>query len=226
MDQPLYQFIEWIAARAGLLWLVQNHQTQLLAGLLILAVLCWLFGFYCYRAIVAGLTLLGTIAASYAWILPVWGAQACVTASAVLGIALAFMAFRWCKLGSVALCALIAGSLVLHWVDGYAWPTILAASAAAIAAGIGTFFFPLLGISGLTALWGAQVLAEAGWRYFCALPEAEMAAGVVATTALLAAAGFALQLVLFRKQKLFSQTMPKGLAYRLQKRRERKGAAA
>ena len=225
MDQPLYRFIEWIAARAHLLWLVQCAQTQLLFGLLMFAVLCCLFGFYCYRAVFAGLTLLSVIAASYVWILPVWGAQACVTASAVLGVALAFLAFRWYRLGAVMLCALIGGSLVLY-LAGLSAPSILAALAVAAAAGTAAFFFPLLGISGLTALWGAQVLAQEGWRHFQALGGAGAMIGVPVTTALLTAAGLALQLTLFRNQRLFSRALPKWLTARLQGRQEKKGVTA
>ena len=224
MEQPLYLFLMWTARESGLLWMVQEHQDQILTGVALLALVCCLFGFYCYRAVVSGLAFLGVTLGSFLCIDPMWGTQAAVTSSAVLGVIIGFLAFRWYRLGGVVLCALIAGSWVWQATGGSGMALVLAALAALLA-GLITFFFPLWGICGFTAVWGAVAFAQEGWRVWSLLPSPEQPLCILLAI-VLAVVGLALQMLLFRRQKLFARIMPQKLEYRLQKRREKRGVAA
>lgn len=228
MDQPLYRFLEWTAGESGLMWLVQGYQKEILFFVAVLALACCLFGFYCYRGVVSGLVFLGVTLASNLWIRPQWGAQAAVTACAVLGVVVGFLAFRWYRLGGVLLCALIAGSWVWQLTGASGQPALgtwALIALAAIAAGAAAFWFPLWSICGFTAVWGAAVFAGEGWRVWSALPGPEEQVWSAVLAAALAAVGLVLQLRLFHRQTLFPRIMPKSMEYRLQRKREKKEVA-
>ena len=228
MEQPIYFFLSWVAEGSQLSGLMQSHTHAVIAALLVLALLCCLFGFYCYRGVVSGLVLCALILISRILLRPAWGALEAVTFCSVVGVAAAFLAFRWYRLGAVALCAVIAGSWMwqLLWHDPLEFPWwILAILLAAAAAGVLTFFFPLWGVCAFPALWGGLTLAQEGWRLLPQFPRLDTPSALLLGLAL-GGAGFALQLLLFRRQKLFPRIMPKQLEYRLQKRRQREGAAA
>ena len=227
MQQPLYLLLAWAAENTGLAWLVEQYQPLIVQGLAVLALFSCLLGFYCYRAVASGLTFLGVTLAGFLWVLPLWGKQSAVTFSTVLGVAGAFMMFRCSRLGGVLLCALIGGSWAWQLTGQSQEPAILTLviiGAAALAAGLLTFLFPLWSICGFTAVWGAVVFAQEGWHLWSGLPQGGEEALLL--MAGLSLAGMALQSVLFRRQKLFTKIMPRRLEHRLEQRKRKRREAA
>lgn len=221
MEQPLYQLIEWTARENDLLALVSANQDVILKALMILAGISCFLGFYIYRAVVSGVVFMG-IALVGGCVGPAWGAQAGATFGAVLGVSVGFLAFRWYKLGAVGLCAAIAVDRVLMILGENAW-TLPVALALALVAGGFAFFFPMWGICGCTAIWGGTTLA-AHFTQLCPFLAHLGAAGLVLLGAILSLVGLLLQLLLFRRQKLFAHIMPRRMEYALNKRR--KGVSA
>ena len=211
MAQLLYRFLLYVAGQYGLTGLMQPNEHLILTIFAALALACCLFGFYVYRGAVSGLAFVCTALAGSLWIWPVWGQQAAVTFSAVLGVVFAFLSFRWYRPGSMALCAAIAGSgayLAATQCGASTAAALILTALACAGAGVLTFFFPFRSVCAFTALWGAAAFCEEGWRLWSVLPGPGSAASVVLAV-ILAAAGFGCQLFLFRGQKLFPAAKPR-----------------
>ena len=222
MEQPLYLFISWVADLGGLLWLVEPYKEEILSFLVVLALFSCLFGFYLYRGMVAFLTLMCVVATSFLWIAPTWGAHIAVTVCAVVGVPVAFIAFRLRKLGAVALCSAISGSLLWLFLgspETFTFALVILIFLGALLAGLVTYFFPLWSIYFFTALWGAVVFAMERGRLWGAGPQVNAMTFVLGLV--LTIGGFVLQFQLFRKQKVFEKIMPKKLEYWLEKRQKR-----
>lgn len=223
MNQPLYQFISWVARKYDLLPLLQPYEGKVLAAIALLALGCCFFGFYCYRGMMSGLVL-GCIAlVGGLWVRPLWGAQAAATFGAVLGVALGFLAFRWYRFGAVTITGVIAGSWIYPALLGAKLPTavvIVATILLCSAAGAFTFFFPLWGVCGFTAFWGGLTFAAEGWRLIPSMGGMQTPVRILLGMGL-AVAGLAFQLWRYRKQMLFKKIMPQKMAYSLEKRKRR-----
>lgn len=219
MAQLFYDFLMYVAGTYELGGLLSPHEHALSAIFAAAGLLFCFFGFYWYRGAVSGLTFLCTILIGSLLVRPACGEQAAVTFSAIFGVVFPFLAFRWYRFGAVSLCAVLAGSGMYLACVQAALPfpaTVLLTVSACILAGIFTFLFPLWGVCGFTALWGAAVFAEEGQRLWEVLPSP----GTPAATALgvlCAVLGLACQLYVFRHQKLFARIMPPQVEYRIQK---------
>lgn len=216
MEQPLYQLIEWTARANGLLALFSANQDIILNALTILAWISCFLGFYIYRGVVSGIVFLGIALVGGCCVGPAWGAQAGATFGAVLGVSVGFLAFRWYKLGAAGLCAAIAADRTLMALGEGSW---MLPVALALAAGIFVFLFPLWGICGCTALWGGTTLS-AHLAQTCPFLARWGAAGEILLGATLFLLGLLLQLLLFRRQKLFARIMPRRMEYALSKRKK------
>lgn len=227
MEQLLYQLFAWVSKEYGLLGLLQEYRESFMTALAVLGILSCLFGFYLYRGAMSVLMLLCVALAGSLWVRPVAGAQAAVTFSAVLGVSLGFLMFRWYRVGAVALCAAIVGSwmygLSLHMGFSLAFSAVVVVIGC-IAAGIAAFFFPFWSVCGATAIWGAVVFASEGWRLLPVILPAEGSGDAVLMAIFLSVAGAVCQLVLFRHQKLFPRIMPQRMEYALQKKKEKRRA--
>lgn len=224
MTQLFYDFLMYVAGTYELTGLLSPHEYTLLTLFAAAGLLFCFFGFYWYRSVVSGLTFLCTILIGSFLIRPACGEQTAVTFSAIFGVILPFLAFRWYRVGSVSLCAVLAGGGAYLACVQMALPfpvTILLTVAACVLAGIFTFLFPFLGICGITALCGAIVFAEGGWRLYEALPRPGTPAAA-ALGVLCAVLGVVCQLYVFRHQKLFTRIMPSHMEYRIQKFREKR----
>lgn len=224
MAQLFYGFLMYVTGTYELDGLLSMHENTILAIFAAAGLLFCFFGFYWYRGAVSGLTFLCTILIGSLLVRPACGEQAAVTFSAIFGVILPFLAFRWYRFGSVFLCAVLAGSGAYLACVQAALPfpaTILLTAVLSALAGVFTFLFPFWGVCGFTALWGAIVFAEEGYRLWAALPFPGTPAAL-ALGALCAALGLACQLFLFRHQKLFARIMPQSVEYRIQKFREKR----
>lgn len=228
MAQLFFGFLMYVAGTYELDGLLSPHEHTLLAIFAAAGLLFCFFGFYWYRGAVSGLTFLCTILIGSLLVRPACGEQAAVTFSAIFGVILPFLAFRWYRFGSVSLCAVLAGSWAYLLCVQAALPfvaTVLLTAVVCALAGIFTFLFPFWGVCVFTAVWGAIVFAEEGYRLWAALPlpgtPAALALGV-----LCAVLGAACQLCLFRHQKLFARIMPQSVEYRIQKFKEKRRESA
>lgn len=218
MEQLLYQLIEWTARANGLLDMVMANQETIVTAITVLALASSLFGFYLYRGVVSVLVFLTMTLIGGCWIGPAWGEQARATFGAVLGIAVAFLAFRWYRLGTVGLCAAIAAGWTWNILGPQGW---FFAVLLGIAAGGIAFCFPFWSVCGFTAAWGGVTFAALGGELLPIPQPILTLLGIV-----LIPAGLTLQLILFRRQTLFDHIMPKRMEYTLEKfRRDKEGAA-
>lgn len=219
MAQLFYGFLMYVTGTYELDGLLSMHENTILAIFAAAGLLFCFFGFYWYRGAVSGLTFLCTILIGSLLVRPACGEQAAVTFSAIFGVILPFLAFRWYRFGSVFLCAVLAGSGAYLACVQAALPfpaTILLTAVLSALAGVFTFLFPFWGVCGFTALCGAAVFVEEGQHLWEALPHPGTTVAA-ALCVLCAALGLACQLYVFRHQKLFARIMPPQVEYRIQK---------
>lgn len=219
MEQALYQLIARVAAEYGLQSLLLANATYVLRALLILALFMCPFGFYCYRAVVSGVTFLAVALLGAVWVRPHTWELAAVTFSAVIGVVMAFLAFRFYRPGAMALCAAIAASFVLPliWQGGaLSLGTVIILILLCLAVAVLTAMFPLWSVCAFTSSWGAVSFVAYSAELW---PNAFNGLGAAMLGIVLGVGGCALQLVLFRKQKLFARIMPQRVEYALERRK-------
>lgn len=131
-----------------------------------------------------------------------------VTAFTILGCLIGGFSYNWKLLDAAGIAALVSG--ILLW---RVQPMIWGALGVALAGGLVTWLFPLVGITLFTAAAGSTLLMELNPGVITPI----LALGLTCL-------GTALQLLLFgRKQKLFVSTMPEKLRVWLQDKKEAKG---
>ena len=229
MEQPLYQLIALAVREYGLLAPFQEHFAAFMTAFVVLALICCLFGFYCYRAMASGLVFFCVLLIGGLLVKPAAGALTAVTFGAVMGVSAAFLAFRWYRFGAVALCAAITGNFlyVISIQAGFSTPVMLVLTGiGCLAGGALTFVFPFWGVCGFTAIWGAAAFAMEGWRLLPMMQEPLSVAAAAGLGVVLFAVGLACQLRLFRRQELFARIMPERMEYALQKRKGKQGVSA
>ena len=226
MQLPFYQFLESTMTAAGLTDLLQSWQGQISVFFALLALACCFLGFSVSRPMLSGMTALAVIYCGMHWLVPAWGPLKAVTFCAVFSVSLAVVSFLCTRVNAMALCGAIAAGFLYSPLEPLVplWALILILSLTAAAAAAVTFFFPLWSLCGFTALWGGSTFAFYGLHtLFPQISISGMTAAVI-LTAVLAAAGFFLQLLLYRHQTRFKEIMPAKLRYRLEMKK--KGSAA
>ena len=192
----------------GILDAVNENIEFLSVILLILAVLTCFFGFNIYRAEFSVLVFIAvTLVCCFVMRERTdWGTV--TTAFAVLGTAFAFFAFRWHRLGGFVVAGLIAAAAV--WtLSRTLWITV----AAGLLAGVLVLMLPVIVICLMTSLWGTMVLY--GYRSDLSFLNGN---GYVPFF-IIVAAGFLVQMLVNRRQKLFAKAYPRRLEHWIQERR-------
>ena len=229
MQLPFYKFIELTAEEAGLQHLLQAGQQGILIFLALLAMGACFAGFKLYRPMASAVMFLLVILVGCHWLVPAWGLLKGITFCAVVSCSLAVVTFLCFHFSAMAFAgAVTAGFLYLaiQNLELPLWGILLILGIAALAAAVLTHFFPLLAVTGFTALWGSSTFAFSGLAEL--LPDVDKlhAAASVPLFLLLFAGGFAFQLFFFRKQTLFKKTMPEKLRFKLeQKQKKKKGGS-
>lgn len=206
MAQLVSELFQKFAYETGILGELRAYGAFGMQCLIALAAVFVLFGFKTYRAVFALLVFMAVALASCFLLTgrTDWGSI--VTCFSVLGSVLAFMGYKWVHLGACIISGLVA--LSAAWVYTHTlWLAVLLC-VLAIAA---TVAFPVICICLFTALWGSLVLTE-----LTPLPDA------LWMIVLLCAGGFALQMLLARKQKLFAKKYPAFVTHWLEQRQQRK----
>lgn len=221
---PLYQLLEWTFSTAQLSWLIRSYESTIMTAIAILALVMCFVGFYCYRGCASALVLIGTIHAGFIWLYPLYGRGFAATFGAVVGMVLAFLAFRFYRYSAILISMAIAGGIA--WV--YLTPfedNKYYIFAIAIAAGLITLLFPLFGVCTFTSLWGAYTFIMEGARLSPELfNELSGEYDLLKAFGVILVAGLICQFTLFSKQKIFPHIMPKGMEYALEKRKVKQGA--
>lgn len=188
-----------------------NENIEFLSGfLLILAVLTCFFGFSVYRAEFSVLVFIAVVLIC-CFVMRKrtdWGTV--TTTFAVLGTAFAFFAFRWHRLGGFVICGLIASALAWMLTQSI-WIT----AGAGVIAGTIFLFFPVIMLCFMTSLWGMLVIY--GFKDY--IPFLHGRSNLI--FGLIMAAGFVLQMLLNRRQKLFVQIYPRHLEHWIKERRKK-----
>ena len=188
-----------------------NENIELLSGILLfLAVLTCFLGFNVYRAEFSVLVFIG-VTLICCFIMRErtdWGTV--TTTFAVLGTAFAFFAFRWHRLGGFVICGVTAAAVAWLMTQSI-WITV----AAGVLAGILLLWFPVIMLCLMTSLWGALVIY--GFRGDIPLLYGRGNLAVV----IIMAAGFVLQMMINRKQKLFVKVYPRRLEHWMEERRKK-----
>lgn len=187
-----------------------NENIEFLSGVLLLvAVLTCFFGFNIYRVEFSVLVFVA-VTLVCCFIMgnrTDWGTV--TTVFAVLGTAFAFFAFRWHRLGGFFVCGLIAAAVA--WIMTQSiWVTIVAG----VLAGILLLLFPVIMLCLMTSLCGTLIIY--GFKSDITFLHG-MGNQVFV---IIMAAGFALQMLINRKQKLFEKKYPKRLEHWMQERRK------
>ncbi len=225
MSGTIYELIENTLNLSGQGSLLQGCEGQVLFVLVLLSAACCFAGFKLFRPIASAIVLCGIIIFSFLVLAPAWGMVKCVTFCAVVGVALAGIVYLSPKSAAAVVCTLIAVSWVWPVFSLWQMPVWLVWGIVLLtvaAAGALAMVFPLWSICAFTAIWGGLGAVLDGWRLWSEAPLSGVAPVLIAV--LVSCAGCCLQLVLFRRQKLFKRIMPQKLAYQLEKRKQKEAA--
>ena len=204
---------EWFvkfASETGILGEIRRYQEMGSYVLLLLGILGCFLGFWVYRAYVSVflfflIAYVSTICLSSR---VDWGVV--VTCFAVVGTALAILAYGWHRLGGCILCACIG-----IWIGTLVCPSVWAAILGGVLAVLWMLLFPVLALCSLTALWGgwliSDLLFQLVWKGKPSLHGL--------TAFICAGVGFGIQILLSRHQTLFAQTCPKRVAHWLEQKK-------
>lgn len=197
----LFQLFAYVTGIAGEIWKYQQFGWYVLLAIGILA--CFL-GFYVYRFYVSGM-LFGAVTILICTLMNPssnWGAV--VTCFSVVGVILAFLSYRWAHLDAYIFSCVATG--LMGWV---LFGNAVGACCMAAAAFVIIRTFPVIGICMISSIAGAWILAE--------MMGSNLASGIG-----IAVAGIFLQMIMSRKQKLFSSPVPEKVSLWMA---ERKGGA-
>ena len=230
MEIPFFEFLKMTAEETGLQNLLLTGEQEILLFFALLSLGACFAGFRIYRPIASAAVMTLVIFCGYHWLCPAWGMLKGVTFCAVMGVSAAVVTFLCYRFAAMAFGAVTAASLFYQIFGGLQlplWGLLLLLLIPAVGAAVLTHFFPFWSVAGFTALWGSLTFLFGGLQAL--LPQTAGIHGALLglLAVILFACGFALQLVLFRKQKLFQKIMPDRVRYRLeQKKLHRKGGSA
>ena len=170
---------------------------------IVLGMIGCILGFRTYRMFFSALLFVVVAMASF-WILEGEALRSIATCVAVVGVVLAFFGYRWPKLGGFTICFVIG--MCFGWIIH---PSLILAIIVGVLAALFELYFPVLAISGMTSLWGASLLV--GKLEFDGVIE-------IVVIMLITIGSTIFQLVINRKQKLFSKVCPDKIRYRMEQR--------
>lgn len=131
-----------------------------------------------------------------------------MTAFAIIGGILAFIAYEWKYAGAFFLGAVIAGTFLFQMRC-----SLLIVILGGVLGGILVYNFPVIGVSFGTACFGGFMLSELiTFSWLSGWPSA----------ILFTVAGFAIQMLLSKKQTLFGKKYPASIQHYLEERKRRK----
>lgn len=229
MQLPFYKLIQLTAEEAGLQHLLQAGQQGILIFLALLAIAACFAGFKLYRPMASAVMFLLVILAGCHWLVPAWGMLKGITFCAVVSCSLAVVTFLCFHFSAMAFDGAVTAGFVYLAIQNLElplWGILLILGITVVATAVLTHFFPLLAVTGFTALWGSTTFAFSGLADLLPNVEKLHVAASVPLFLLLFAGGYAFQLFFFRKQTLFKKTMPDKLRFQLeQKKRLKKGGS-
>ncbi|WP_171025942.1 MULTISPECIES: hypothetical protein [unclassified Clostridium] len=156
----LYEMLVYLGGQMGVGGYIQQGAALLEGAMLLIALLTCFFGYKLFRVWSAVAAFLLTAIGITALMQGVADRGTIVTAFAIVGLIMAFLAFQWPKASAFLVCGVIgyglAGALTPLW-----WVRLLAGAVLACAT------IPLSGwlIVGATALWGAFTLSAGVLAY-------------------------------------------------------------
>lgn len=229
MQLAFYKLIELTAQESGLQHLLQAGQQGILIFLALLALGACFAGFKLYRPMASAVMFLLVILAGCHWLVPAWGMLKGITFCAVVSCSLAVVTFLCFHFSAMAFDGAVTAGFVYLAIQNLElplWGVLLILGVVILATAVLTHFFPLLAVTGFTALWGSTTFAFSGLADLLPNVDRLHMAASVPLFFLLFAGGFAFQLFIFRKQTLFQKTMPDKLRFKLeQKLKKKKGGS-
>lgn len=168
--------------------------------------LAFLLGFYIYKLYFSVTFFYLFVTATILLLSPRTSWQNTVATLSVVGVIFSFLSFRWNHVAAIIFCAVIGGML------GFLiYPLLILVILFALAGGALAVIFPVHSLCVFLPLFGALGLYEIYrlpvWALF-----------------LIILAGIGLQLLIARKQTMFSKPYPQKLAYWLEKRKAKHAA--
>lgn len=205
MNELMNEYFMWFAYQTGILGEIRRFEPFGAGCLLVLGVINCFLGFKTYRMFfsVFLFSLIAAVCSICFRSRMDWGAV--VTCFAVLGTVLAFLSYQWYRLGGC-----IIGGVIGMGIGWLLFPTVWSAAAGGALGMVFAFYFPVIAVCLLTALWGGGMLSG-----LAVVPGGNYA------FPLFAAAGFALQMVMNRSQTLFSRVCPDRVSHWLEGKRKK-----
>lgn len=127
------------------------------ASILLVAFISCFFGFKIFRFISAIMAFFLTALLFIAWMSPKSNMGMIVTAFSLIGLVMAFLAFRWYRLSAFLMCALIGYSFAAMFISN-----VWISAAIAIVFGLVAVVYPVIMMISVTALWGGITLGFEG----------------------------------------------------------------
>lgn len=208
MIEVINHWFEIFASETGILGDMRRYQGGGIWVLLALGLLTCILGFKIYRALFSTslFLLIALVSSTTLGGRMDWGAV--VTLFSVAGVALAVLGYGWNRLGGVLVCVIAGAIMTTAWSLPLLTITLISA-----VMGILVLVFPVITICMTTAVWGSWLFLDA--LYLLTGRNGSYGVWVV----LLTIVGFAIQMLISRKQKLFSKVCPNRLRYWMEKRR-------
>lgn len=211
MTAVISKWFEIFASETGILGEIRQYQGLGIWVMMLIGFLACFFGFKVYRALfsVSFFLVIALVSSVVLGSRTDWGSV--VTFFSVSGITLAVLGYGWHRLGGFLVCA-FAGAMIASELSTSVW-VILGTGAAF---GLLVLVFPVITICFTTALWGGWLL----WDTLSLVMVIDRQLyGLLLS--LMVEAGFLIQLLMNRKQKLFSKVCPDRMQYWMEKRRQR-----
>lgn len=172
---------------------------------IVICVLACIFGFFVYRAYFSALVFMGiSIVLCSALSAMPWGQVAAWCA--VLGVVMALLAYRWHHIGGFCICILVGACIGWN-----IYPSVVLSVGIGLLFGLLELYFPVIAIIASTSLWGSWMLVE-GFQL--------QIVWKIVMIGLVTVVCFILQMMMSRKQKLFTMPIPQKMRYWLKKREQ------
>lgn len=221
MEQPVIQCLRILSETTEIMWFFSRIEEGIVNVLPLLSMLFITIGFYMFRGLFSAAGFIAVACISFIYIEPAFGHHNAVTFCAIIGVVVAFVAFRFYKVAAVLVPCLIVADRMLRFGKFYEWPhnqTFQFLTIGVILMMISAYLFPLYSVYATTAFWGATVFLEeesfALYGYDFVLLGREYIIGAV----ILTIAGVLAQSHIFKKQKLFAESNYKRLMKRIKQR--------